>query len=98
MPILALMTTTPTTPTTTAGFFDAVQTSAALLLLEGCVLHASNVTAGSGIVIDWRTVRSGELLQAEGDAFDTAALFVTLVGTDAALASVARRRLAEAAS
>lgn len=51
-------------------------------LLAGRVLHARDVTAGNGKVIDWRTVRSGDLVQEDADAFDTARLFVHLVGED----------------
>jgi hypothetical protein len=39
-------------------------------------------------VIDWREVRSGETLQDGCDAFDTAQLFVTLVGPEVALSEV----------
>lgn len=49
-------------------------------LLAGRVLQACEVSAGNGKVIDWRDVRSGELLLDEADAFDTARLFVHLVG------------------
>ncbi len=58
-----------------------------LALLAGFILHASNVTAGRGLVVDWRTVKSGEELQM-GDPFDTAWLFVAIVGPEAALGSL----------
>jgi hypothetical protein len=60
----------------------------AVALLGGLVLHAANVTAGNGAVIDWRTVKSGEALQEGADAFDTALFFVSLVGEEAAAASL----------
>ncbi len=53
---------------------------AAARLARGEVLHRSDVTAGNGKVIDWRTVKSGEELMTDGDAFDVAYLFVSLVG------------------
>lgn len=59
----------------------------AVAMLAGAVLQVSDVSAGNGKVIDWRTVRSGDTLQEGGDAFDTAQLFVALVGPDAALAA-----------
>lgn len=60
-------------------------------LLRGRTLHAEDVTAGNGKVIDWRTTKSGNELQIGADAFDTARLFLTLVGEDAALESVRDR-------
>jgi hypothetical protein len=57
-------------------------------LLGGLVLHAANVTAGNGAVIDWRTVKSGSTVQEGADAFDTALLFVSLVGEEAAVAAL----------
>lgn len=69
---------------------DAVR-ACSIALLAGTVLRAEDVTAGlDGSVIDWRTVKSGETIQAGGDAFDTAYLFVTLVGEEAALAAAQR--------
>lgn len=62
----------------------------AIVLLVGAVLQAQGVSAGNGIVIDWRDVKSGEALLDHADAFDTAALFVTLVGHEAALAAATR--------
>lgn len=50
------------------------------------VLQALGVSAGHGLIIDWREVRSGETV-CEGDAFDVAQAFVRLVGEDAALAA-----------
>jgi hypothetical protein len=64
--------------------FPAVR-ACAELLLAGVVLQVAGVSAGKGLVIDWRTVRSGETLQADGDPFDTAQLFVALVGPEAAI-------------
>lgn len=66
--------------------FGAVQ-ACAERLIAGAVLHAADVTVGRGVVIDWRTVRSGETVQEGGDTFDAAQLFVALVGPDAALAA-----------
>lgn len=57
-------------------------------LLAGLVLHAANVTAGNGAIIDWRTVKSGSTVQEGADAFDTALLFVSLVGEEAAVAAL----------
>lgn len=71
--------------------------SCALALLSGTVLQTAGVSAGNGIVIDWRTVTSGETLQTDGDAFDTAQLFVALVGVDAASAVLAVELPAEVA-
>lgn len=70
--------------------FNAVR-ACAISLLAGDVLQADLVSAGNGIVIDWRTVRSGETLQSGADAFDTAQLFVALVGVDAAFRAVGQR-------
>lgn len=69
--------------------FEAVR-ACSIALLTGAVLHASDVTAGNGKVIDWREVRSGAELLADGDAFDVAHLFVTLVGEEAAHAAATR--------
>jgi hypothetical protein len=63
--------------------YDTVFRCAAALL-AGRVVQVGGVSAGMGTVIDWRTVRSGETLQSGGDAYDTARLFVALVGDDAA--------------
>jgi len=63
--------------------FETVQ-ACAVALLGGAVLHASDVTAGNGVVIDWRVVKSGETIQNDGDAFDTAYLFVIVAGVEAA--------------
>ncbi len=67
--------------------FAAVR-ACALAILAGTILHASDVTAGNGIVVDWRTVRSGDTLATEADPFDAAHLFVTLVGPSAAMAAL----------
>jgi hypothetical protein len=63
-----------------------------IALLAGVVLQVLEVSAGHGRVIDWRTVRSGETLQDGADAFDTAYLFVTLVGPEAAVLAATRDR------
>lgn len=73
----------------TVTLFDAVR-ACSIVLLGGVVLHAGDVTAGNGSVIDWRTVKSGEELCPGGDAFDTAYLFVSLVGPEAAIAAALR--------
>lgn len=44
------------------------------------VLHAKDVTASLGTVTDWRYEKAGHTLLADADAFDTAVLFVDLVG------------------
>jgi hypothetical protein len=60
----------------------------AIAVLQGRVLHATNVTAGRGTVIDWRAVRSGDEVLVDGDAFDVANAFVAIVGDEAAAAAV----------
>ena len=69
--------------------FEAVR-ACSIALLTGAVLHACDVTAGNGKVIDWREVRSGAELLADGDAFDAAILFVALVGEVTAHAAATR--------
>ena len=71
-----------------AATYEAVR-ACALAMLAGATLQIDDVTAGRGMVIDWRTVRSGETLQEGGDAFDTAQLFVSLVGEETAARAVA---------
>lgn len=72
--------------------FDAVR-ACSIALLRGAVLRAEDVTAGlDGSVIDWRSIKSGETIQTDGDAFETAYLFVTLVGEEAAMAAAQRDR------
>lgn len=63
-----------------------------IAILAGAILQIDQVSAGNGKVIDWRTVRSGETVQADASAFDTAQLFVALVGPAAALCAVERNR------
>ncbi len=70
-----------------ASTFAAVR-ACALAILAGAILHASDVTAGNGVVVDWRTERSGATLATEADPFDAAQLFVALVGPEAALSSL----------
>jgi hypothetical protein len=65
----------------------AATRAVAVMLLAGMVLQAAGVSAGRGQVLDWRTVKSGDLILDGGDAYDTAALFVTLVGSEAVLAA-----------
>lgn len=63
--------------------FDAIfQVSAALL--NGRVLQAKNVSVGNGLVIDWRTVKSGEAIGKDLDAYEAAVLFVELIGPSTA--------------
>lgn len=69
------------------GTFDAVR-ACSIVLLSGAVLHAAGVSAGNGIVIDWRNVRCGETIVENADAFDVAQAFVALVGVDTALSFV----------
>lgn len=69
---------------TTLQTYEAVR-CVALALIAGEVVQAAGVSAGNGAVIDWRTVRSGEALQTDADAFDTAQFFVALVGPEAAM-------------
>jgi len=64
--------------------FEAVR-YVAMALLAGEVVQAAGVSVGHGSVIDWRTVKSGEVLQADACAFDSAQLFVALVGPEAAM-------------
>lgn len=67
----------------------------AAAILGGRVLQAEGVSAGNGIVIDWRAVRSGEATT--GDVFDVARVFVALVGDDAAIAALKNENSAGAA-
>lgn len=67
--------------------FAAVR-ACAIAMMAGHVVQAECVSAGRGMVIDWRTVRSGDTILVNADAFDTAQLFVALVGADAALVVV----------
>jgi hypothetical protein len=66
-----------------------VMSRLARALLHDVILHVSDVTAGRGRIIDWRTVKSGEVVLDNADAFDVAYRFVALVGADKALASLA---------
>lgn len=67
--------------------FTAVR-ACAIAILGGAVLTACDVTAGNGLVVDWRSVKCGEHMETDGDAAAVAQLFVALVGPEAALASV----------
>jgi hypothetical protein len=71
----------------TADTYPVIR-AVSLALLAGLVLHAGDVTAGNGIIVDWREVRSGETKCEGFDPYDTAWLLVTLVGPEAALASL----------
>jgi hypothetical protein len=57
----------------------------AVELHTGKIIQAAGVSAGNGSVIDWRSVKSGETLQTDCDVFDTARLFVALVGPEVAM-------------
>ncbi len=59
--------------------------AASAAMLRGEVLHARNVTAGLGILVDWRHVKSGETVLVDADPFEVAALLVELVGPSAVL-------------
>jgi len=63
--------------------FDLVS-KFAVILLSGAVVQCSEVSAGRGKVVDWRSIRSGEEISCEQDAFSVAYLFVSMVGIDAA--------------
>lgn len=67
--------------------YEAVR-ACALAILAGAVIQVDGVSAGRGIVVDWRTVKSGETLTQGADAFDAAQLFVALVGAERALSVV----------
>lgn len=67
--------------------FAAVR-ACSLAFLAGAVLHACDVTAGNGRLIDWRSVKSGEEIRSGSDACELAQLFVAFVGVETALASI----------
>lgn len=71
--------------------FEAVR-ACSIVLLAGVILHAGDLTAGNGLLVDWRTVRCGETLLESADAFDVARLFVALVGEEAAFTAATRDR------
>lgn len=75
----------------------AATRACALALLAGSVLAASDVTAGNGLVVDWRTVKSGEALITDADPFDEAHLFVAAVGPEAAILAATRDKDVEPA-
>lgn len=68
----------------TTNTFEAVR-ACAIAILGGAVIQAAGVSAGQGLVIDWRTVKCGETMLEGADAFDAAQLLVALVGAEAAL-------------
>lgn len=68
---------------------DTVQ-AVVIALLGGAVVQAVGVSAGHGKVIDWREVKSGWTMLDNADAYDTAQLFVDLVGVDASLEVLAK--------
>lgn len=67
--------------------YEAIR-ACALAILAGSILQVDGVSAGRGIVVDWRTIKSGETLVQDANAFDTAQLFVALVGVERALSVV----------
>lgn len=73
------MTDTPMTDVTMA---------VAAALLSGATLQVAEVSAGNGLVIDWRTIRCGEVIVEAADTFTVAVTFVELVGLDAAWEAV----------
>lgn len=68
---------------------DTVQ-AVAIAMLGGAVVQAAGVSAGNGKVIDWREVKSGWTMLDNADAYDTAQLFVDLVGIDVSLEALAK--------
>lgn len=71
--------------------FSAVR-ACSIAILAGSTLQTENVSAGNGMVVDWREVPSGVTLLFDTDAFDTANLFVDLVGFEAAFLAATRDR------
>ena len=69
---------------------DLIAALAEVLLPGEVILHAGKVTAGRGRVVDWRTVPSGEELAEGLDAYDTALLLVSTVGSVEAARALAR--------
>lgn len=63
------------------SFYDLVF-RCSVEIIRGRVLQAGGVTAGNGDVIDWRSVRCGERVARDADAYDQALLFVELAGWD----------------
>jgi hypothetical protein len=55
---------------------------------KGIVLSANNVTAGNGSVVDWRTVKSGDHVLEDANAYDVAIVFVNLAGWGAVAAAL----------
>lgn len=49
-------------------------------MVFGEVLQAGNVTAGNGVVIDWRTTRSGFVVLSGATPEECASSFVQMVG------------------
>lgn len=68
--------------------YRAIAAVAAALLDDGRPLQACDVTAGAGLVVDWRYSANGECLISGADAFDTARAFVAAVGSESALEAV----------
>jgi hypothetical protein len=65
-------------------FMYEVVRACAIAIQRGTVLQAGQVSAGRGMVIDWREVKCGETMLDGADAIDVAYLFVTLVGPEVA--------------
>lgn len=77
--------------------FGAVADVAARLLTD-TVLFGAGVTAGRGRVVDWRSVKCGENVVADADAYATAAAFVDAVGVEEARKALARAQVREVAA
>ena len=67
-------------------------------LLTDTVLFGAGVTAGRGRVVDWRSVKCGENVVADADAYDTAAAFVDAVGVEEARHALERAQVREFAA
>ena len=52
----------------------------AIALTNGAVFEVNEVTAGKGLVIDWRIVKSGQTILENADAYDVAITLVGLAG------------------
>jgi hypothetical protein len=73
-------------PSSNVSFQSALELS--ILLLNGLVIQADKVSVGNGTIIDWRGVPSGEEVAKGLDPFDSAYLFICLVGPCAARSAV----------
>lgn len=55
--------------------------NAVIAMLRGAILHIDGLTAGNGRLIDWRTVKSGEILLDEAPATEVAIAAIEKRGT-----------------